>query len=736
MAITPLPPAPERTDPANFSSKADAFVGALPTFGTEANALAIEVEEYKETAAEAATLAGLSSDSSLASANFAGIWATLTGALTVPASTYHNLQYWQLTTDLADVTTAEPGVSASWLLIQSGDLFLQTDTISSLRALSLIPIDGQTITVLGYYANGDGGGGQFYWDATSTEADNGGTIIKVTSITTGRWIRIYQTLNASFFGLVADDATDDSNAIIAAGAVAEAKDIPLILSTDGIFIDSDINLPNVSVVVEAPYRIGSSGSLTFKNLTDKYRGTTDGFSALNSNESRFSFVRERMAAAAKGKGRGTLAIIGDSISAGTGSTDPDNAYIGILREQLNNIQTGGYGFEITTNFDESGAAGGISTTGSLGTRGPVQTSLILDVGETLIFNGNYQYIDFFYHQATGAGSVEIERDGVLVRTVDFSGTETEDVTSFTGSKTDEKDVYSVWTITAITAQVEITALLRLKYSEAGLGNVQIARMQNAGTSTSDYITSSVLDSILTIGSFYNSTSTYLIAVGTNDIYAPSKRVLPSVYKTNLQTMVTSLSVSDNDVVLWVPPQADEDTWPATLAPYSEYRNVVYEVGKEFNVPVVDLFDLDLDGRNFYDDGIHPDDAGHQAIALLLKDKLGIEVGLRPQGYDKDRRNIEYNDDWGDFSGIPAKAHKVGNVIHLSGLADPNTSTSLMIGTLPSGFRPEGREVFTTALINSGVIDVQIATNGNITLGSLPSSWAALDGVTFVIDQNL
>ena len=44
MSISALPPVPSRADdPANFSSKADAFLGALPQFADEANALAQDV---------------------------------------------------------------------------------------------------------------------------------------------------------------------------------------------------------------------------------------------------------------------------------------------------------------------------------------------------------------------------------------------------------------------------------------------------------------------------------------------------------------------------------------------------------------------------------------------------------------------------------------------------------------------------------------------------------------------
>ena len=41
--ITPLPSVPSRQDPTNFNDRADAFLGALPTFQSEANVLSTEV---------------------------------------------------------------------------------------------------------------------------------------------------------------------------------------------------------------------------------------------------------------------------------------------------------------------------------------------------------------------------------------------------------------------------------------------------------------------------------------------------------------------------------------------------------------------------------------------------------------------------------------------------------------------------------------------------------------------
>ena len=57
MAITLLPTPPSRQDPANFNVRADEFLGALPTFGTEANSLASDVNNKQVTASDAATTA-------------------------------------------------------------------------------------------------------------------------------------------------------------------------------------------------------------------------------------------------------------------------------------------------------------------------------------------------------------------------------------------------------------------------------------------------------------------------------------------------------------------------------------------------------------------------------------------------------------------------------------------------------------------------------------------------------
>lgn len=147
MPMTPLAGL-DRTSPAFRTALDTFFITALPAFVTEANALETRLEGSRVDAAASvvsaqqqvtlvvgqvslaagqaivSTTSAQTSQSfagiSAANANFKGAWAGLTGALSMPSSVLHNNRYWALLNSLTDVTTATPGVSASWALIQTG----------------------------------------------------------------------------------------------------------------------------------------------------------------------------------------------------------------------------------------------------------------------------------------------------------------------------------------------------------------------------------------------------------------------------------------------------------------------------------------------------------------------------------------------------------------------------------------------------------------------------------------
>jgi lysophospholipase L1-like esterase len=160
-------------------------------------------------------------------------------------------------------------------------------TVAELK-LAVGKEQGDKAFIGGYYADADGGGGDFYWDAVSVEADNGGTIFQVTGTTTGRWKRIYSSsISVKWFGAKDDDdgSLTTTNSLTAfANCFAYLNSIgggvmhlPK-TATGGYFINGDDTTPssgNIEIVAdEGVYlRIIYSGGITnspFANNNLKY----------------------------------------------------------------------------------------------------------------------------------------------------------------------------------------------------------------------------------------------------------------------------------------------------------------------------------------------------------------------------------------------------------------------------------------------------------------------------------
>ena len=111
MAITALPTPPSRDDPANFATRADDFLGALPDFATEANDLATAVNADAAAAATDAGDALTYKNLADAAAALAADWATK--ATVVSGGEYSAKYHAQAAAASAASAVNAPGTSAT-----------------------------------------------------------------------------------------------------------------------------------------------------------------------------------------------------------------------------------------------------------------------------------------------------------------------------------------------------------------------------------------------------------------------------------------------------------------------------------------------------------------------------------------------------------------------------------------------------------------------------------------------
>lgn len=119
--------------------------------------------------------------------------------------------------------------------------------------------------VAGYYSAYDGGGGWFKWSSASVApSDFGAVIVATDAPAVGRWIRIFNGLQADvrFWGAIGNSSSRSAN-ILNAHQFAVANGLNTILSGADCGIGSDVVLEGGSVVVNPAFSIvGVGGSAT------------------------------------------------------------------------------------------------------------------------------------------------------------------------------------------------------------------------------------------------------------------------------------------------------------------------------------------------------------------------------------------------------------------------------------------------------------------------------------------
>jgi len=124
---------------------------------------------------------------------------------------------------------------------------------SALKALTGGEYD--IVHVDGHSSSGDGGGGVFRWDASSTTADDNGVYIQPNAGGAGRWIRQYNGgVHVDWYGATGDETTND---IAAFNAAAAALGTPggsvLVSAKKRYYLGNDFLVPrNVTLLADAP----------------------------------------------------------------------------------------------------------------------------------------------------------------------------------------------------------------------------------------------------------------------------------------------------------------------------------------------------------------------------------------------------------------------------------------------------------------------------------------------------
>jgi secreted PhoX family phosphatase len=94
---------------------------------------------------------------------------------------------------IAAAATSIPSCSSFVRQAEAAKLqVMAVSNIANLKAIGAAKLSTSDMALVeGYYTAGDGGGGKFYWDAASTQADNGGSVIIPSGHSgSGRWKRI------------------------------------------------------------------------------------------------------------------------------------------------------------------------------------------------------------------------------------------------------------------------------------------------------------------------------------------------------------------------------------------------------------------------------------------------------------------------------------------------------------------------------------------------------------------
>jgi lysophospholipase L1-like esterase len=598
-------------------------------------------------------------------------------------------------------------------------------TVAALRAStrSSLPLPATIVFVLGYYAEGDGGGG-LYTTGAYTPDQNGGTIINDSA---GRsWYLDAPTgpISALVFG-AAPNATDNTAAFLA----LEASPFSTAYLPDGNYA---VNLTK-----------GSLKKLYTGSGTIAYMAIVGGvFQNIAEGTTPHCVERTRSnplawPGANLENNLRTYVFIGDSITAAS-TTGYSAGYVALLQQKLATKMNEPVSSLIPfADFNYCSQAGTITQ----GTTGPVNLSVILQPGAVLQFTADYVDFVFFYYAQNPTTA------GVITITDSFSGV-SEVVTTTTGTDlnasggtlpTRRCGAGVTFDLTCSVAPVEINGIF-VSHQTLTEG-ILLQVLAYPGYATANFANAQTLTAIQkqSVAGASNNI-VYVLAVGTNDIFAPSVAVTPAQYIANLTTICGQLvpGTPGSTVILTVPMMPYGGSATPIVAPFEEYRTALYQFARANGFDVVDLSELDMDTSPglMYSDGLHPSPLGMRLLADYWWEKLHFD-GITLNEYTKPITPAAGWSQYGNFS--PLQTTVLSGHCYLSGVfATPGSEPGLPanMGTIDQGSaNPVTEKAFACAAAGPAqVAVVNLTRAGELVINSISgTAWpqfVSLDGLSY------
>jgi hypothetical protein len=142
-----------------------------------------------------------------------------------------------------------------------GSVTANYSSISAMRASSLYSLALPLYQTSGYYASGDGGMTQWYWDGASSVTDDGIFFVKPTAVSgAGRWRRAVAGRVDALQAGIKNDGTDQTsvlNTVLANSGVSE-----VVFSTGSFTINGTATATGKKLIFQNGAKLTGSGSLT------------------------------------------------------------------------------------------------------------------------------------------------------------------------------------------------------------------------------------------------------------------------------------------------------------------------------------------------------------------------------------------------------------------------------------------------------------------------------------------